>query len=134
MKGVGGILFVCVHGYVCVRVYECVCVFIGVCVCVCRHRVITALESMLSGVGGVTRLDFWTRCCMDQMVHYTPVWQSNCSLYTTYKHTRAHKHTHKLHTARAHAHTQTHSCSLSMSEQSVPIQEDWIPTIHTFAR
>lgn len=75
------------------HVYHCV----NVCVC----RVITALESMLSGVGGVTRLDFWTLFCMDQMVHYTPVWQSNCSLYAAYKHTCTYAH------AEAHTHTCT---------------------------
>lgn len=41
------------------------------------------------------------------------------------------------------AHAEVHTCArthtrisllLSLSEQSVPVQEDWIPTIHTFAR
>ena len=90
-------LFVCVCVFACLS--ACVCVWVCVCVRVCvRVRVCVyvqgdqAPESMLSGVGGVTRLHFWTPCCMDQMVHYTPVWQSNCSLYTAYKHTCMHKH------------------------------------------
>lgn len=67
--------------------------FVQVCVrAVCSCRVIATLESVLSGVGGLTRLGFWPLRCMDQMVHYTPVWQSNCSLYTAYKHTCAHQH------------------------------------------
>ena len=91
MKGVGGDV-VCARACVCACLSMCVHACVCVCVCVCVCRVITALESMLSGVGGVTRLDFWTLCCMDQMVHYTPVWQSNCSLYTAYKHTCTHEH------------------------------------------
>lgn len=119
---------VCLHVYR--RPHACVsvCEIVFVCVCVCRA--ITALESMLSGVGGVTRLDFWTLCCMDQMVHYTAVWQSNCSLYTTYEHTCMHKHI----CTSSSTHTPTILLLLSLSEQRVPVQEDWIPTIHRFAR
>lgn len=118
-----------------VCVYVCVCMFIGVCV----RRVITTLESMLSGVGGVTRLEFWTRCCMDQMVHYTPVWQSNCSLYTAYKHTCTHKHICTLRSTHTHTHTctlvHTNAFSVTVSDRTErSAQEDWIPTIHTFAR
>lgn len=131
LKRVGGDV-VCARAcvFACLSAPARVCECVWDCVCVCVCRAITALESMLSGVGGVTRLDFWTLCCMDQMVHYTPVWQSNCSLYTTYKHTCMHKHI----CTSSSTHTPTILLLLSLSEQRVPVQEDWIPTIHRFAR
>lgn len=72
----------------------CLCVFIVYCVrlCVSARVLIVAREWMLSEVAGETRLQFWTRSYRKQMVHYTPVWQPNCSLYSTQKHTCAHWH------------------------------------------
>lgn len=108
VKGVGGDV-VCASACVCLHVYR------RMHACVCARGVIAALESMLSGVGGVTRLDFWTLRCMDQMVHYTPVWQSNCSLYTAYKHTCTHQHICTRSGSLTHAHTLTQMFSLFLS-------------------
>lgn len=96
--------------------FVCACVFACLSVCVCVCRVITALESVLSGVGGVTRLDFWTLCSMDQMVHYTPVWQSNCSLYSAHKHTCPHKHICAHRSAHTSAWPHTHKQFLSVCQ------------------
>lgn len=55
------------------------------------------------GPGEHVEWGFWTPCCMNQMVRYTPVWQSNCSLYAPYKHTCTYAH------AGTHTRAQTHT-------------------------